>query len=197
MTEELKRLISKIQDYNSEADFKLIEKAYDFAQIAHAGQKRLSGDPFFIHPLAVANILADYKLDTVSIAAGLLHDTVEDSAVSKEEIEKEFGSSVIEIVSGVTKIGEISLRGSSEETFVENLRRMLLAMSKDLRVILVRLADRYHNMQTLHHLPQEKRIKTAKETLEVYAPLAERLGMGEMKGNLEDLSFPYVYPEEY
>lgn len=197
MTEELKRLISKIQDYNSEADFKLIEKAYDFAQIAHAGQKRLSGDPFFIHPLAVANILADYKLDTVSIVAGLLHDTVEDSAVSKEEIEKEFGSSVIEIVSGVTKIGEISLRGSSEETFVENLRRMLLAMSKDLRVILVRLADRYHNMQTLHHLPQEKRIKTAKETLEVYAPLAERLGMGEMKGNLEDLSFPYVYPEEY
>ncbi|RJR23842.1 bifunctional (p)ppGpp synthetase/guanosine-3',5'-bis(diphosphate) 3'-pyrophosphohydrolase [Candidatus Microgenomates bacterium] len=197
MTEELKRLFSKIQSYNTEADFGLIEKAYSFAQSAHSSQKRLSGDPFFVHPLAVANILADYKLDTISIVAGFLHDTLEDCEVSKEEIEKEFGESVLEIVEGVTKIGEISLRGSSEESFVENLRKMLLAMSKDLRVILVRLADRYHNMQTLQYLPPEKRIKNAKETLEVYAPLAERLGMGEMKGSLEDLAFPYVYPEEY
>lgn len=197
MTEDLKRLISKVQNYNTKADFGLIEKAYSFALVAHEGQKRLSGDPFFIHPLAVANILAEYKLDSVSIVAGLLHDTLEDSNVSKEEIEKQFGKSVIGIIEGVTKIGGISLRGSSEETFVENLRKMLLAMSKDLRVILVRLADRYHNMQTLQYLPEERRVKIARETLEVYAPLAERLGMGEMKGSLEDMAFPYVYPEEY
>jgi len=194
--DELKNLISKIQNYNSNANFELIKKAYEFAEIAHAGQKRLSGEPFFSHPLAVANILADHRLDSTSIVVGLLHDTLEDTNVSKEELEKEFGLEVADLVKGETKIGELKLRGSSEK-FVENLRRMILAMSKDLRVILVKLADRLHNMQTLQYLPEEKQKNNAKETLEVYAPLADRLGMGEMKGTLEDLAFPYAHPQDY
>lgn len=194
---ELKNLISKIQDYNPNANFDLIKKAYEFAEISHAGQKRLSGDSFLSHPLAVAEILADHKLDSTSIVVGLLHDTIEDVGVSKEELKKEFGSEVANLVEGETKISSLKLRGSSDEEFVENLRKMILAMSKDLRVILVKLADRLHNMQTLKYLPEEKQKRIAKETLEVYAPLADRLGMGEMKGNLEDLAFPYVYPEDY
>jgi len=190
-------LIAKVQNYNSQADFALIQKAYEFAEIAHAGQKRYSGTPFIEHPLAVAEILADHKLDTASIAAGLLHDTIEDSGVSREELEKEFGSEVAQLVEGVTKIGSITLRGSSEEFFVENLRKMLLAMAKDLRVILIKLADRLHNLETLKYLPEEKQFKKAQETLEIYAPLAERLGMGDVKGRLEDLAFPYVYPKDY
>jgi len=193
----LKELISKIQDYNSNANFDLIKKAYEFAEIAHMGQKRLSGDSFISHPLSVAEILAELKLDSVSIAAGLLHDTVEDAGVSLEELEKEFGSEVANIVRAETRVGQIKLRGSSEEEFVENIRKMILAMSKDLRVVLVRLADRLHNMRTLQYLPEEKQKRISKETLEVYAPLADRLGMGEMKGQLEDLAFPYVFPEDY
>lgn len=193
----IKNLISKVQNYNSNADFKLIQKAFDFAEIAHAGQKRLSGDPVITHPLSVAQILADYKMDSVSIAAGLLHDTIEDGGATKEKLTTEFGEEVANIVDGVTKISKIKLRGSSEEDYVENLRKMILAMAKDLRVVLVKFADRLHNMQTLHFLPLEKQLKNAKETLEVYAPLSERLGMGDMKGNLEDLAFPYVYPEKY
>ncbi len=194
---EIEKLIAKIQDYNSQADFGLIREAFDFAEIAHSGQKRLSGEPVLIHPLAVANILADYKMDWVSIAAGLLHDTIEDAGVTAEELEKEFGPEVALLVEGVTKISQIKLRGSSEEEYVENLRKMILAMAKDLRVVLVKLADRLHNMQTLKFLSPEKQFKNAKETLEVYAPLAERLGMGNMKGRLEDLAFPYVYPEDF
>lgn len=194
---EIESLISKIQDYNSRADFELIKRAFEFAEIAHAGQKRLSGESVIIHPLAAANILADYKMDSVSIAAGLLHDTVEDANITMAELEKEFGEEVAHLVGGVTKISQIRLRGSSEEEYVENLRKMILAMAKDLRVVLVKLADRLHNMQTLKFLSSEKQFKNAKETLEVYAPLAERLGMGNMKGRLEDLAFPYVYPEDY
>ncbi len=194
---EIEKLISKIQDYNSEADFGLIREAFDFAEIAHSGQKRLSGEPVIIHPLAVANILADYKMDSTSIVAGLLHDTIEDAGVTDEELEKEFGPEVANLVKGVTKISQIKLRGSSEEEYVENLRKMILAMAKDLRVVLVKLADRLHNMQTLEFLAPEKQWKNAKETVEVYAPLAERLGVGSIKGKLEDLAFPYVYPEDY
>lgn len=193
----LEELIAKIQDYNSEADFTLLKKAYEFAEVAHAGQKRLSGDPVITHPLAVAGILADYKLDTVSIVSALLHDTIEDSGISRKELLTEFGFEVAQIVDGVTKISQIRLRGSSEEAFVENLRKMLLAMAKDLRVILVKLADRLHNMRTLQFLPPEKQLKIAKSTLEIYAPLADRLGMGGIKGELEDLAFPYVYPKDY
>lgn len=190
-------LISKIQDYNSGADFELIKKAYGFAEITHAGQKRLSGESVIIHPLAVANILADYKMDSVSIVAGLLHDTIEDAGIAVRELEKEFGPEVANMVEGVTKISRIKLRGSSEEEYVENLRKMILAMAKDLRVVLVKLADRFHNMETLEFLAPEKQFKNAKETLEVYAPLAERLGMGNLKGRLEDLAFPFVYPADF
>jgi len=141
--------------------------------------------------------LADYKMDTVSIIVGLLHDTVEDGGVSLLEIEKEFGTEVMRLVDGVTKVSAIKLRGSSDEAFVENLRKMILAMAKDLRVIIVKLCDRLHNMMTLQYLSEERQKRIARETLEMYAPLAERLGMGEMKGRLEDLAFPFVYPEEY
>jgi len=194
---KIEDLLLKIQLYNPQADFDLIKKAYEFAEIAHAGQKRLSGDPVITHPVAVAEILASYRLDSVSIAAGLLHDTVEDTGVSLEEIEKEFGGEIALLVNGVTKIGGIKLRGSSNEEFVESLRKMLLAMAKDLRVVLIKLADRFHNMNTLGFLPEEKQKRISVETLEVYAPLSERLGMGEMKGQLEDLSFPFVFPNEY
>jgi guanosine-3',5'-bis(diphosphate) 3'-pyrophosphohydrolase len=194
---DLDNLISKIQVYNPNADLGMVKRAYEFAEIAHSGQKRKTGEDFVAHPLEVANILADHKLDTISIVAGLLHDTIEDSGVTPQELEKEFGSTVVKLVLGVTKIGNIQLRGSSEEVYVENLRKMLLAMAKDLRVILIKLADRLHNMQTLEPISKEKQYKKAKETLEVYAPLAERLGMGDVKGSLEDFSFPYVYPEDY
>lgn len=173
------------------------DKVYQFAANAHFGQKRLSGEPFITHPAAVAKILTDWKLDSKTVIAGLLHDTIEDGAATHEDILKEFGPEVAALVDGVTKVGEIKLRGSSEEEFVENLRKMFLAMAKDLRVVLVKLADRLHNMQTLEYLPADKQKRIAKETLEVYAPLAERLGMGEVKGELEDLAFQYLFPEEY
>lgn len=190
-------ILTQIKRYNPNADFSLIKKAYDFAYEVHKGQKRLSGDAYISHLLAVAQALADWKLDSASISAGLLHDTVEDGGVKLEEIEKKFGEEIATLVDGVSKIGEIKLRGSKEEEFVENLRKMIVVMAKDLRVVLIKLADRYHNMQTLSPLPLEKQKRIARETLEVYAPLAERLGIGEMKGKLEDLAFSYVYSEEY
>lgn len=195
--EKFKHLIATVQSYNPEANFNLLKRAYEFAQSAHEGQLRLSGEPVINHPLSVAQILADFKLDSISISAGLLHDVVEDTGVSVEELQKKFGEEVAQLVYGVTKIGEIKLRGSKEEEFVENLRKMLLAMAKDLRVILIKLADRLHNMQTLEFLPEEKQARIVKETLEIYAPLSERLGMGEMKGKLEDLAFPFAYPQDY
>lgn len=193
----LAQLISKVKEYNPRADVSLIRRAFEFAKIAHADQKRKSGHDFITHPAAVADILAELKLDGSSIAAALLHDTVEEGGAGKKELEKEFGKEIADLVDGVTKIGEVKLRESTSEQFVENLRKMFLAMAKDLRVVLIKLADRCHNLQTLAYLPKVKRIRIAKETLEVYAPLAERLGLGEMKGKLEDLAFPYVYPKEY
>ena len=197
MEKEFKKLIEKIKSYNPEADFGEIKKAFDFAFEAHLGQIRLSGKPVLGHPLAVSDILSDWKLDTISIVAGLLHDVVEDGGKTLEEVKRKFGEQVAELVNGVTKIGELKLRGSSEEEFVENLRKMLVVMASDLRVVLIKLADRYHNMQTLSFLPLEKQKRIAKETLEIYAPLAERLGIGEIKGKLEDLAFPYIYPEDF
>jgi len=190
-------LLRKVKTYSSKADLVQIKRAYDFAKKAHEGQKRFSGEPVINHCLAVASALADWKLDTTSILAGLLHDVVEDTNVSLEKLEKEFSHEVALLVEGVTNVGEIKLRGEKKEEFVENLRKMLLVMAKDLRVILIKLADRYHNMQTLQFLPKEKQLRIARETLEVYAPLSERLGIGEMKGKLEDLAFPYVYPKDY
>lgn len=175
----------------------MVKRVYEFAEIAHSGQKRLSGDEYICHSLEVASILVDWKMDTVSIVAGLLHDTIDDGAAKQEDVLKEFGEKIAQIVDGVSRVGEIRLRGLHEEEFVENLRKMFFAMAKDLRVVVIKLADRLHNMETLEYLPIEKQIKISKETIEVYAPLAERLGMGKVKGQLEDLSFPYLYPEDY
>jgi len=197
MEEKFNQLLKKIKSYHPQADLSLLKKAYDFASQAHQGQKRLSGEPFIFHPLSVAEVLADWRLDIGSIVAGLLHDVVEDGGIKKEKLEKEFGRDIAQLVDGVTKIGEIKLRGAAQDVFVENLRKMIVVMAHDLRVVLIKLADRYHNLQTLHVLPLEKQKRIAQETLEVYAPLAERLGIGEMKGRLEDLAFPYAYPEEY
>lgn len=178
-------------------DDALIIKAWNFANLAHTSQNRLSGDEYITHPTQVAKTLALWNLDTDTIVAGLLHDTVEDGGATREDLVKEFGERIARIVDGVTKITDIRLRGSVQAEFIENLRKMILVMAKDLRVILVKLADRLHNMQTLQFLPPESRLVNARETLEIYAPLAERLGMGEIKGQLEDLAFPYVYPAEY
>jgi GTP pyrophosphokinase len=190
-------LIKKIGEDNPKASVDKIEEAWNFAKLAHYGQKRLSGEPFICHVLETAKILNDWKLDTASIAAGLLHDTTEDGGATPEDIDKKFGEEIAQLVAGVSKISYLKLRGSKEEAFVENLRKMFLSMAKDLRVVLIKLADRLHNMRTLSYLPVVKQQRIAQETLEVYAPLADRLGMGEIKAELEDLAFPYVYPEEY
>jgi GTP diphosphokinase / guanosine-3',5'-bis(diphosphate) 3'-diphosphatase len=175
----------------------LIKKAWRFAHQSHNGQTRLSGDPFVSHPIEVAMTIAKWKMDDISIVAGLLHDTVEDCGAKRRDLVREFGPEVMQLVEGVTKITDIRLTGSADERFAENLRKMILVMAKDLRVVLIKLADRLHNMTTLSYLPSDKQIENAKETLEIYAPLAERLGMGQVKGMLEDLAFPYVYPNEY
>jgi guanosine-3',5'-bis(diphosphate) 3'-pyrophosphohydrolase len=197
VTSTFKSLLGEIKSYNPKADFKKIRSAFDFAKLAHTGQKRLSGEPFIIHPLEVARRLASWELDTTSIVVGLLHDTVEDGGATRKDIVQFFGEEVAVLVDGVTKVTDLRLKGSREREFIENLRKMLLVMAKDLRVILVKLADRLHNMETLSSLSPEKQKENSEETLEVYAPLAERLGMGEVKGVLEDLAFPYVFPKEY
>jgi guanosine-3',5'-bis(diphosphate) 3'-pyrophosphohydrolase len=197
LDQEYQNLITEIKSYNPKADFKLIEKAYFTAKSAHEGQKRLSGEDYLCHPLAVARFLASWKLDSYSICSGLLHDVIEDGGKTLEGLEKNFNKEIAELVDGVTKIGELKFQSSAENEFVENLRKMLVVMARDLRVVLIKLADRYHNMRTLSFLPLEKQKRIARETLEVYAPLAERLGIGELKGSLEDLAFPYCYPEDY
>lgn len=173
----------------------LVRQAYEFAERAHRGQKRESGDNYIIHPLLAAFTLAKFNLDVPTIAAALLHDVLEDTQISVQELERTFGKEITFLVQGVTKLGRIHYRGTEKE--VENLRKMILAMAEDIRVILIKLADRLHNMETLSFLPAENQKRNALETLEIYSPLANRLGMGELKGNLEDLAFPYVYPQEY
>jgi GTP pyrophosphokinase len=179
----------------NDADKQLIERAFNFAKKAHEGQKRASGDPYFIHAYNTALTLMGWKLDAETIVAGLLHDVAEDTPVGIENIKKEFGENVGFLVDGVTKLGKIKYHGKEDQA--ENLRKMFLAMAEDIRVVLIKLADRIHNMQTLQHLPPDKQMRIAKETLEIYAPLGYRLGMGELKGMLEDLCFPFVYPDEY
>lgn len=189
-------IVDEILKYNPQADVEMLQKAYVFSAQAHKGQTRLSGEPYLIHPLEVAYTLTRMNLDVPSVVSGLLHDTLEDSYVSKDEIEKYFGKEIAELVDGVTKIGKIPLK-TSEESRVENFRKMLLAMSKDIRVILVKLADRYHNMQTLNFLSSEKQVEISKETIEIYAPLAHRLGIEWMKEELEDTAFKYLKLAEY
>lgn len=191
---ELKRIISL---YNPNFDEEKLDLSFELAKRAHKGQKRLTGHHFIVHPIEVATNLAKWKLDTNTIIAGILHDTIEDGDATREEIVEKFGEEVARLVDGVTKVTNIRLTGSSETQFIETLRKMILVMAKDLRVVLLKLADRLHNMQTLHALPKSKQEKNAKETIEIYAPLAERLGIGKIKGELQDLAFPYVYPKQY
>jgi len=193
---ELEALKAKILSYAPGADLDVIGRAYAFAERAHADQKRLSGDSFIVHPAAVAMILADLELDPETIAAGLLHDVVEDTKASLPDVEREFGQEIAHLVDGVTKLSRIEYR-SREDEQVENLRKMLLAMSQDIRVLLIRLADRLHNMRTLSYLPPDRQKITAQETLDVYGPLAHRLGAYRLKMELEDLALRYLEPERY
>jgi GTP diphosphokinase / guanosine-3',5'-bis(diphosphate) 3'-diphosphatase len=189
-------LLKIVRENRPTDDIKLVERAYELSLQHHQGQKRASGEPYLIHPLEVAIILAEMKLDTVAIAAGLLHDAVEDTNVTNEELKEKFGEQVAHIVEGVTKISKIDF-ASREEAQAENVRKMMLAMVDDIRVVLIKLADRLHNMRTLEHLSPDRQSKIARETLDIYAPLAHRLGMGKIRGELEDLSFPYVDPVGY
>jgi GTP pyrophosphokinase len=177
-------------------DLDIVKRAYELSLENHSGQQRASGEPYLVHPLEVAILLAEMKLDTTAIAAGLLHDSVEDTVVTTEQIKEKFGEQVAHIVEGVTKISKIDF-ASREEAQAENVRKMMLAMVDDIRVVLIKLADRLHNMRTLQHLPPDRQVKIARETLEIYAPLAHRLGMGKVRGELEDLAFPYVDPVGY
>ena len=197
-------LIGRVQKYHPSDDISLIEKAYRTAYEAHKKQVRKSGEPYIIHPLCVAIILADLEMDKETIAAGLLHDVVEDTILTDEEIEEQFGSDVALLVDGVTKLQLLQLSGDNEgktqdklEMQAENLRKMFLAMAKDIRVILIKLADRLHNMRTLKHMPPEKQQRIARETLDIYAPIAQRLGISKIKVELDDLSLKYLEPEVY
>ena len=188
-------LVENVKAYDLNADEDALNRAYVFAMKAHGQQKRASGDPYFSHPLEVAGILTDYKLDTQSIITALLHDTIEDTDVTSDEIEEHFGGEVAQLVEGVTKLTKIELQ-SGQSDQAENFRKLVLAMSEDIRVLLVKLAARLHNMRTLHFITKfDKRRRIALETMEIYAPLAERMGMQEMKNELEDLAFAELNPD--
>ncbi|HJN63069.1 MAG TPA: RelA/SpoT family protein [Candidatus Paceibacterota bacterium] len=181
--------------YPTKLDIELVEKACDFAQKAHEGQKRYSGDDFFSHVFETAKNIAFYKMGSTAIAAGLLHDSIEDGCATKEEIREEFGEEILFLIEGVTKLGTLKYKGVKRH--VESLRRFFLATSEDIRVIVIKLTDRLHNMQTLEYIPEEKQERIAQETLEIYAPLAYRLGMSKLSRELEDLAFKFIEPEEY
>ena len=190
-------LISSVRKYHPSTDISMIQKAYEVAKEAHKDQKRKSGEPYIIHPLCVAIILADLELDKETIVAGLLHDAVEDTWMTDEEVEKEFGSEVALLVDGVTKLGQLNYSKDKVELQAENLRKMFLAMAKDIRVILIKLADRLHNMRTLQYMKPEKQQEKARETMDIYAPIAMRLGISKIKVELDDLSLKYLKPDVY
>jgi len=196
MDSSFMRLESKIRQYDQNCDFEKLEKAYLLSKEAHKGQQRESGEPYIVHPVEVANILAGLELDCTSIIAGLLHDTVEDTTCTVEQVREIFGDEVALLVDGVTKLGRIPHK-TKEEQHAENLRKMLLAMAKDIRVILIKLADRLHNMRTLKYMSPDKQVEKAKETLEIYAPLAHRLGISKIKWELEDICLRYIDPKGY
>lgn len=198
MTETLSLtgLISKVRSYSPDADFNSVQRAYHFSREAHCSQKRSEGSPYINHPLAVAYILADMKMDTLSIASGLLHDTVEDAEVTMDDIKIIFGKEIAFVVKGLTKLAKVEFR-TKQEAQAENFRKMLLAMSEDIRIMLIKFADRLHNMRTLQFLPEAKQQRISAETLEIYAPIANRLGIGWLKTELEDLSFKYLMPQLY
>ncbi len=192
----LDQLLNQIESYTEDPNLELVKDAYYFGKKVHQGQYRISGEPFISHPVQVAKILAELELDVVSIAAALLHDTVEDTEVDTEEIESKFGSEIRLLVNGMTKLNKIDFK-SREERQAASLRKMFLAMAKDIRVVLIKLADRLHNMRTLKYLPEKKQKRKAKETMEIYAPLAHRLGISRLKWELEDLSFRHLEPNKY
>ncbi len=192
----IKDIVDKVKKNKRWPDTKIIQKAYNYALLKHGNQLRKSGEPYIIHPTNVAYTIAELGLDEQTICAALLHDVVEDTEVTYEDIEKEFGLSIAEMVDGVTKLKQIQ-HATIEENQVENYRKMFLAMGKDIRVIIIKLADRLHNMKTLEFLRRDRQIAIARETMQLYAPLANRLGLYSMKWELEDLSFKYLEPEEY
>src|ERR1043165_2657720 len=189
-------LLEKVRAYSPESDLELLRRAYVFSALEHKGQVRHSGDPYLVHPLEVADFLADMRLGVVGGSAGPLHDVAEDTLATPERIAELFGPEIAHVVEGVTKLGAIPF-SSSEERQAENLRKMLLAMVDDIRVILVKLADRLNNMRTLHHLPEERRFKIAQERLDIYAPIANRLGMSKVKNELEELAFKALAPRAF
>ena len=193
---QLETLIEEIPKYQPGADLDVLERAYRFSAASHQGQQRASGEPYLSHPLEVANLLVDFKMDVTTVTAGLLHDVLEDTAATKADLEREFGAEIAELVDGVTKIGKLAF-SSREERQAENFRKMLVAMARDLRVLMIKLADRLHNMRTLDYLPADRAKKIAQETLDIYAPLAHRLGMAKVKAELEDLGLRALNPADY
>src|SRR6202171_930679 len=189
-------ILEKVEAYNPQSDQRLLRRAYVFSAREHRGQVRGSGEPYLVHPLNVAAILAELKADDVSIVVGLLHDVLEDTLTTKDAIAQQFGTEVADLVDGLTKIGRFSYVWRVEEQ-AETFRKMILAMVSDLRVVLVKLADRLHNMRTLQWLPEGKQLEIARETMDIYAPIANRLGMGALKSELEDLAFRYLEPRDY
>src|SRR5512135_142672 len=189
-------IVDRVQATHPSANIELIHKAYVFTAKVHHGQMRMSGDPYLVHPLNVAFLLADWNLDEETVATGLLHDTVEDTVATIEEIRDLFGVPVSQMVDGVTKISRVMISDVADQK-AESLRKMVLAMGKDIRVILVKLADRLHNMRTIGHLPPEKQGAIARETQEIYAPIANRLGMSRVRMELEDLCFEVLHPDDY
>jgi GTP diphosphokinase / guanosine-3',5'-bis(diphosphate) 3'-diphosphatase len=193
---QLETLIEEIPKYQPGADLDVLARAYRFSAASHQGQQRASGEPYLSHPLEVANLLVNFKMDVTTVTAGLLHDVLEDTAATKADLEREFGGEIAELVDGVTKIGKLAF-SSREERQAENFRKMLVAMARDLRVLMIKLADRLHNMRTLDYLPSDRAKKIAQETLDIYAPLAHRLGMAKVKAELEDLGLRTLNPADY
>ena len=193
---QLQTLIEEIPKYQPAADLALLERAYRFSEQSHQGQQRASGEPYLSHPLEVAGLLVNFKMDVTTVTAGLLHDVLEDTKATKGDLQREFGVEIAELVDGVTKIGKLAF-SSREERQAENFRKMLVAMARDLRVLMIKLADRLHNMRTLQYLPADKARKIAQETLDIYAPLAHRLGMAKVKAELEDLALRVLHLEDY
>src|SRR6266540_1257427 len=193
----LNDILKKVSAYHADADLDLIKKAYVYSAKVHQGQIRKSGEPYLVHPLEVAGILAEMRLDEASIVTGLLHDTIEDTLATRAEIDELFGPEIAELVEGVTKLSQFTAGNTQEEKQAENFRKMVVAMAKDIRVLLVKLADRTHNMRTLEHMTSEKQERIARETIDIYAPLANRLGIQWVKSELEDLSFSYLHASDY